>query len=270
MKKYFILVLSLCMVFGLSACSDAETDKAKANFEKTAKIVEKNNKTIKKDIKALKKLTKSKTKPLDENVSIIAKQTITYAKEEIVKVPECPSNKDEIKKANKKLKKKSDKSEIIQSLESSTQAMKDSIAQRKQVTNPSEAFVLDRLNGIPNVSGQLAVNEETDINGLLHKAGGYTAAIYFTSDLVDATGNGLKDGDALAKGNDGGGCIEVFETEEEAEKRNIYLSAFDGTVLRPGSHKVVGTVIIRTSDYLTATQQNDMTTNIYNSLIALR
>ena len=45
--------------------------------------------------------------------------------------------------------------------------MKDSIAQRKQVTNPSESFVLERLNGIPNVSQALAVNEENDVNGII-------------------------------------------------------------------------------------------------------
>ena len=270
MKKYFALALSFTMILGLTACSDAETDKAKANFEKTAKIVETNNTTIKKDIKKLKKLTNSEIKALDENVSITAKQTITYAKAEIVEVPECPSNKEEIKKANNKLKKKSDKSEIIQSLETSIQDMKDSIAQRKQVTNPSEAFVLDRLNGIPNVSGQLAVTEENDINGMLHKDGGYTAAIFFTSDLVDTVSNYIGDGDALEKGTDGGGCVEVYKTEEDAEKRNTYLSAFDGTALRPGSHKVVGTVIVRISDYLTATQQNEMTTNIISSLTTLK
>ena len=63
----------------------------------------------------------------------------------------------------------------------------------------------------------------------------------------------------------------LFETEEDAQKRDTYLSAFDGSVmLCSGSHKVVGTVIIRTSNYLTATQQNDITTNIMNSLIALK
>lgn len=271
MKKYLALVLSFVMVFGLTACSDAETDKAKASFEKTVKIVEKNNTTIKKDVKSLQKLTKSKVKPLDDEVLKTARQTISDAKQQIVKVPECPSSKEDIKKANKKLEAKSDKTEIIQSLEDSTKAMKDSIAQRKQVTNPSESFVLERLNGIPNVSEPLAVNEDNDVNGMLHKDGGYTSAIFFTSDLVDTAANYIEDGDSIAKGTDGGGCIEVFKTEEDAEKRNTYLSAFDGAgALCSGSHKVVGTVIVRTSNYLTATQQNDITTNIINSLTALK
>lgn len=160
MKKYFALLLSFVLAFGLTACSDAETEKAKSSFEKTASIVEKNNETINKDVKALQKLTKSKVKPLDDAVLETARETISQAKQQIVEVPECPSKKEEIKAANKKLEKKADKTEIIQALTDSKKAMKDSIAQRKQVTNPSESFVLERLNGIPNVSQALAVNEE--------------------------------------------------------------------------------------------------------------
>ena len=271
MKKSFTFILSLGLIFSMTGCSDSETEKAKTTFEKTAAIVEKNNTTINKDVKSLQKLTKSKVKPLDDTVLETARETISQAKQQIVEVPDCPSSKEDIKKANNKLKKKSDKTEIIQSLEDSTKAMKDSIAQRKQVTNPSESFVLERLNGIPNVSQPLAVNEENDVNGMLHKDGGYTAAIFFTSDLVDTAANYIEDGDSIEKGTDGGGCIEVFKTEEEAEKRNTYLAAFDGLgSLSSGSHKVVGTVIIRTSNYLTATQQNDITTNIINSLITLK
>ena len=68
MKKYFALLLSFVLAFSLTACSDAETKKAKSSFEETASIVEKNNETINKDVKALQKLTKSKVKPLDDTV----------------------------------------------------------------------------------------------------------------------------------------------------------------------------------------------------------
>ena len=272
MKKYFVLLLSFVLAFGLTACSDAETEKAKSSFEETASIVEKNNETINKDVKALQKLTKSKVKPLDDTVLKTARETISQAKQQIVEVPECPSKKEDIKEANKKLKKKLDYTiDLMGKQCDSILREEDSIAQRKQVTNPSESFVLERLNGIPNVSQALAVNEENDVNGMLHKAGGYTSAIFFTSDLVDTAANYIEDGDSIEKGTDGGGCIEVFETEEDAQKRDTYLSAFDGGgMLCSGSHKVVGTVIIRTSNYLTATQQNDITTNIMNSLIALK
>ena len=91
MKKYFALLLSFVLAFGLTACSDAETEKAKSSFEETASIVEKNNETINKDVKALQKLTKSKVKPLDDTVLKTARETISQAKQQIVEVPECPS-----------------------------------------------------------------------------------------------------------------------------------------------------------------------------------
>lgn len=97
MKKYFALLLSFVLAFSLTACSDAETEKAKSSFEETASIVEKNNETINKDVKALQKLTKSKVKPLDDTVLKTARETISQAKQQIVEVPECPSNKEDIK-----------------------------------------------------------------------------------------------------------------------------------------------------------------------------
>lgn len=77
MKKYFALLLSFVLAFSLTACSDAETEKAKSSFEETASIVEKNNETINKDVKALQKLTKSKVKPLDDTVLKTARETIS-------------------------------------------------------------------------------------------------------------------------------------------------------------------------------------------------
>ena len=63
----------------------------------------------------------------------------------------------------------------------------------------------------------------------------------------------------------------IYETEDVTNSFSSYLAIIGiGGMLCSGSHKVVGTVIIRTSNYLTATQQNDITTNIMNSLIALK
>ena len=138
----------------------------------------------------------------------------------------------------------------------------------KQVTNPSEDFVVERLKTVPSVTEVLAVTEDNDPNGQLHKDGGYTSAVYFSSDQVDAEDNFLE-GDSIAKGTDGGGCVEVYETVDNANKRNDYLAAFDGSVFAGGSHKVVGTVVIRTSNILTATQQTDLETNVYNALTSL-
>ena len=74
------------------------------------------------------------------------------------------------------------------------------------------------------------------------------------------------DNDIIEAGTDGGGSVEVYKTAEEATKREEYLASFDGTITASGSHEVVGTCIVRTSDYLTATQQKELETAIIEAL----
>lgn len=70
-------------------------------------------------------------------------------------------------------------------------------------------------------------------------------------------------------GTDGGGCIEVYATAEDATKRSDYLSTFDGSILSSGSHEVLGTCVVRTSNLLTASQQQGMSQEIQDALIRL-
>ena len=65
-------------------------------------------------------------------------------------------------------------------------------------------------------------------------------------------------------------AAEVYETKEYAETRNAYLAGFDGTVFSSGSHTVCGTIVVRTSDKLTATQQQVLEDDIISALIELR
>ena len=57
-----------------------------------------------------------------------------------------------------------------------------------------------------------------------------------------------------------------FKTKKEAKNREEYLASFDGTVLTSGSHIVVGTVVIRTSNELTLLQQKLLESNIIAAL----
>ena len=124
------------------------------------------------------------------------------------------------------------------------------------------------MKEIPTITGIQSVTEANDPNGNLNKQGGYTASVYFTDNQVTETVNGA---DIIAKGSDGGGNVEVYKTAKEAESRNTYISAFDGQgVLNPGSHYVYGTLVIRTSRYLTASQQTALTNAIYNKLIEIK
>ena len=73
-------------------------------------------------------------------------------------------------------------------------------------------------------------------NGHMNKAGGYTAAVFFSHEKVDQS---KLYGDTLVeRGTNAGGQIEVYSSVEDAEKRNDYLSTFDGSFQDSGSHKL--------------------------------
>ena len=101
---------------------------------------------------------------------------------------------------------------------------------------------------------------------MLNKTGGYTSTVYFSYDKVNVS---FLDGTIIENGTDGGGSIEVYSTEEDVNKRNDYLASFDGGILSSGSHTVVGTVLVRTSNYLTASQQKELENAIIEKLTEL-
>ena len=70
----------------------------------------------------------------------------------------------------------------------------------------------------------------------------------------------------IEKGTDCGGSIEVYSVAEDAVARNDYLASFDGGIFASGSHIVVGTVLVRTSNELTASQQKEIEANIITAL----
>ena len=132
---------------------------------------------------------------------------------------------------------------------------------------PTEAYVIKCLEKVPNVTGISAVTEDNDPNGNLNKAGGYTAQVYFSSDLVNQAS--VRGNSIIDKGTDCGGSIEIYTSPEDAEKRNTYLASFDGTIFVSGSHSVIGTVVVRISNELKASQQKEMEANIIAALIEI-
>lgn len=269
MKKIsLLLLLALSVVLCFTGCSNEEKEKAITDFNAAVSTVEKNNSDIDTAISNLQSLVDSENPPLDNATIDNATTAITEARTKIVEIPEIPSKTEEIISATEVLLKNSDCSETLTKLQSANDALSTSIKQMQQVTNPTEAFIVERLSGLPNITGMEAVTEDNDPNGNLNKQGGYTATVYFASDLVDQSnvyGKTIVD-----KGTEAGGAIEVYPTVEDANKRNEYLAGFDGAgMLSSGSHSVVGTIVIRTSDKLTASQQKEMEKNIYNSLIEI-
>jgi len=129
-----------------------------------------------------------------------------------------------------------------------------------QITNPTEDWVLERLNEVDSITGLQAVTKSNDPNGLLGKEGGYTNCVYFT--IKDIAPNSVKGKNIVEKGTDAGGAIEVYSTLEYALNRCDYLSQFDGTLLYSGGYAIIGTMVVRTSYKLSDSQQVELINEI--------
>ena len=162
-----------------------------------------------------------------------------------------------------------DYSETLASLKDAHQTYEDSILSLKQITAPTDEFVMNRLRGIENITAMDAVTEDNDPNGKLHKAGGYIGTVYYRASRIDQSMLYPANGSVIEVGTEGGGAVEIYPNAEDAAARDDYLSVFDGSAFSSGSHHVYGTIIIRTSDMLTASQQNEMTERILNALIEI-
>ena len=62
---------------------------------------------------------------------------------------------------------------------------------------------------------------------------------------------------------------ETLKNTEDAENKNSYLGALDGGIFSSGSHRVLGTMVVRTSDDLMASQQETLTNAIVAAMTEL-
>lgn len=271
-KKAFstigLIILSVIIMFALAGCDSEETKAAKEGFNNEVERVQASYNALTAEIATAEELVVTEERPLDETLKPALEDTISDAKTVEFKSPSMPSGIDNINAATEELKNTSfdDKTQALKDAET---ALSNSIEQRKLVTAPSEAFVIERLRGIDGVGEIAALTEETDNNGLLGKAGTYYAKIDFASPWIKDPYSIYSGRSVAENSTDGGGSVEVFETEELAQKRNDYLGAFDGGMFASGSHKVLGTLIVRTSNELTASQQKKLEADIIASLTKL-
>lgn len=266
LKLVALCVALLASVALLAGCESDEVKSAKENLNTEIERVESQMADLQSEIETAEALAQTEDAPLDETVIPSLESAISQAKTIEFTAPDTPSGLDEINAEIDNLK-AIDYTADIQTLKDAEQVVNDSIAQMKQVTNPSEAFVIERLQGIEGIGDISAVTEDSDPNGQLGKSGGYTATVYFTSPLVDQSD--VIGSTVIEKGTEGGGAIEVYANVDDANKRKDYLSAFDGGILSSGSHEVVGTVLVRTSDKLTASQQKELEAAIIEALTRL-
>lgn len=204
-------------------------------------------------------LISEKEPALDETLIPALETAISEAKAKKQLIQEMPETVAEIIAVSDALK-EIDYSETLSILSDKQSALERSIKQYALVNVPAEAYIIECLKKVPNIIDISAVTEDNDPNGHLNKAGGYTAQVYFSSDLIDQSE--IYGTTIIDKGTDCGGSIEVYSTTEDANARNDYLAGFDGGIFASGSHTVVGTVLVRTSNELTASQQKEMEANI--------
>ena len=244
-------------------------DLAETKFNAAVKEVEAKNTELTSAMNDAQKILDKKEAVYDNTSKEAFITALSDAKAAQRKIPDLPKKTADINAETKKLSEPLDYSSVINAISEKQTAYQNSVLQMKQITNPNEDFVIQRLKGIPNISGYQAVTENHDPNGNLNKQGGYTSTVYFSTPLIDQSS--VYGNDIVDKGTECGGAIEVYASEEDAEKRDSYLASFDGAgMLNSGSHKVLGTIVIRTSTKLTATQQNEFTNNITNKLLELQ
>lgn len=244
-------------------------DLAETKFNAAVKEVEAKNTELTSAMNDAQKILDKKEAVYDNTTKEAFITTLSDAKAAQRKIPDLPKKTADINAETKKLFEPLDYSSVINAISEKQTAYQNSVLQMKQITNPNEDFIIQRLKGIPNISGYQAVTEDHDPNGNLNKQGGYTSTVYFSTPLIDQSS--VYGNDIVDKGTECGGAIEVYASEEDAEKRDSYLARFDGAgMLNSGSHKVLGTIVIRTSTKLTATQQNEFTNNITNKLLELQ
>lgn len=242
-------------------------NEARKDLIKITDEIQKENEKLQKSIETGETALDTEEKPLNEDTRSNLQVAISEAKESIVEIPETPKKTEEALNLIDTIK-VPDYTNLIDNINNKTKDFTDNIKQLKQVTNPSEDFIVTRLKDVDLVKNIELVTEDNDPNNNLNKPQGYTADAYFSSTLIN--GGNTSGKSIIDYGTNAGGSIEVYETVENAIKRNEYLSNFDGPgLLNPGSHSVLGTIVIRTSSQLTASQQKDLENKIIESFIRL-
>lgn len=74
--------------------------------------------------------------------------------------------------------------------------------------------------------------------------------------------------DVVMIGTVGGGAVEIFPTEEDAQARIEYLRFFEGSLMDPGAFDVEKTCVIRASKYLDTVEQKELIEKIREELLA--
>ena len=134
--------------------------------------------------------------------------------------------------------------------------------------NVSVKDILERVQSeVATIVSVEMATEATDGNNLLGKQGQYIELGWFTDSRIERNMVVESLLQANPRGTDNGGAIEKFRSTKDAQKRNEYLSKFDGAgILSSGYHEQCGVFVIRVSNKLTASQQNELAEKIKKAI----
>ena len=263
MKKIITVTVALILMLTLVSCAKSEEEvAAEEAFNAEVARLQAELEERDADVEAAQAVVDDERPALDETLKPALQTAISEASAIEFDAPKASGGVEETNSATEELKKIT-YTDQLQSLKDATKALSDSIKKYELVNAPEESYVIKCLKTVKDIDGIAASTEDHDPNGNLHKDGGYTAQVYFSCPLVD---HSYMDNDIIEAGTDGGGSVEVYKPAEEAKKREEYLAGFDGTITASGSHEVIGTCIVRTSDSLTATQQKELEAAIIEAL----
>jgi len=241
---------------------------ATKEFNAVVKLVEQKNSELEKAIVKSEELIAKKQPLLDE--TLVSKLENSISDTKAVKITDFkkPKTVEEIISRSAELN-KVDYSTAIQKLSENHTALEINAKRYQLVNHPTEAYVIQCLKTIPEITGISAVTEDNDPNGNLNKPGGYTSTVYFSHEKLKL--DKFIYGDTLIEqGTDAGGAIEVYTCVEDAVKRRDYLAVFDGSITASGTHTVIGTVLVRTSNELTASQQKEFEAKLITALTYIK
>lgn len=133
------------------------------------------------------------------------------------------------------------------------------LAETDPLIAPSEGFIIECLQTIPEVSAIGAATKNNDPNGRLNIVGGYTAAVFFSTTLLNQNAGSMTADEVIEAGTTGGGCLEVYRSVEDANYRR-------NSLVLPGGKEVLGTVVIRLSMNLSAEDSEMLMGKIVSAL----
>lgn len=138
----------------------------------------------------------------------------------------------------------------------------ESLQHSENFIMPSEEFCKKALNNTEGVIDITAVTDYHDPNGGLSREDGYTSCLVFSYEGIDL--EQIDGYDLIDKGICVGGYIEIYRTEEDAQKR---LDSFAKVrKIGVGGCGRVGTIIIRTSPMLSSKDQQVLFENIVQAI----